>query len=261
MSLGFNKYQYYPHATLEGCGQDAQDMRELIFRGRLGLTYDSTAVLLDKDGTRKNIDETLEMLLCSYSWIKTVLFSSSGHGTKNPSSIEPDGVEGALVCYDTQDLLGQEVCDPDTLYTESHLFSFLARVPINCLFEAFIDACFAGELAEPKTRTTLTGRAYTTRVLPRRRLVKPYLTRVLNERPNTTVIWAASQPDQTSAEAFLGGKSRGAFTYFLCQKLTADIPRKDLLLSVTAALRVEGFSQRPMLLCSDRLMELPVGSF
>jgi hypothetical protein len=62
------------------------------------------------------------------------------------------------------------------------------------------------------------------------------------------VLWAACRSDQYSADADIGGKPAGAFTYFFCKHIRnteGKIARADLIKRICASLKHEGFSQLP----------------
>jgi hypothetical protein len=83
-------------------------------------------------------------------------------------------------------------------------------------------------------------------LLPVRRLAR-------TEKMNH-VLWAACRDNQYSADASIGGKPGGAFTYFFCRHLrdtSGRISRADLLRRVRASLAHEGFSQVPQLECPE----------
>lgn len=255
MSFGVNQYANFPDARLNGCKQDSEDMREKIFIEGLGLTWDQTAVLWDQDCTKLGMEAGLNLLTANADRLERAFFSTSGHGTPYLNPDEPDGQEGALVCHDLREYPNGDY-DPSTLYLESEFVKALSVIPLSCLYESWIDVCYAGEYAET-WRTIRSGKV---RCFPPRRRIRPLLHRVMAERlGENTVIWAASRPEQTSSEGWFEGKSRGAFTYYFCREFRPDLSRGELLDRVRQALMINGYSQEPMLSCSDRLRALPVG--
>ena len=68
------------------------------------------------------------------------------------------------------------------------------------------------------------------------------------------VLWAACRDNQYSADADVGGKPGGAFTYFFCKHVrdaAGRISRADLIKRVKGSLAHEGFSQVPQLECAQ----------
>ncbi len=66
------------------------------------------------------------------------------------------------------------------------------------------------------------------------------------------VLWSACKSNQYSADADVGGKPGGAFSYFFCRHIrdtAGKVSRADLLKLVRASLKHEGFSQVPQLEC------------
>jgi metacaspase-1 len=78
-----------------------------------------------------------------------------------------------------------------------------------------------------------------------------------NPRPHTLPpipeylsLFSGCADNQTSADALIGGKYNGAFTYYFCKHLRdvkGKISRADLLKRVRASLKHEDFDQVPQL--------------
>jgi hypothetical protein len=77
------------------------------------------------------------------------------------------------------------------------------------------------------------------------------------------ILWAACRSNQYSADADVGGKPGGAFTYFFCKHIrdnAGKVARAELLKLVRASLKHEGFSQVPQLEGPEENKKLPVFS-
>jgi hypothetical protein len=254
LSIGNNKY-IRPGSDLTGCINDAKDMRDIIFQQGLMISEGQCAVLFD--ATRKDMDFGMDILFDNAPRLERIFYSHSGHGTQNADPNEPDNWEGAIVCADIE--AQGDSWNQETIYTENRFESKLALVPDTCLFEAFLDLCYSGEFAESQRKEVVFERR--SRYLsPPRRVIKPMFHRTVALRPNT-VIWAACEAHQEAAEGFFEGKARGAFTYYLTKLYEPDMSRQEILVKVTEALRQEGYSQRPVLQCSESLKTLPIGIF
>lgn len=243
-----NKY-LRPGNNLSGCVNDSKNLRTKA-QAMLQMSDGSCAVQWDQDNTLAGMEEGFDILLREINKLDYVLWTHSGHGGQRPSAstIEPDGVEGTIICYDTDLVDGQWVRS----LTESLLFQKLIRVPQTTLLEAIIDVCFAGEAAEKRTVRGLQG--------PSLGHPNPILYRTAEARGwDNIVIWAASQPTQESAEDLIDGQAQGAFTWALCKEWVEGISRGQLLENVRDLLKREGYDQSPMLLCNQRLLNLPVG--
>ena len=83
---------------------------------------------------------------------------------------------------------------------------------------------------------------------------EPLRVRRIGERSSSRhVLWAACRSNQYSADADVGGRPGGAFTYFFCRHIRdtqGEINRAELLKRVRASLKYEGFSQVPQLECA-----------
>lgn len=256
MSFGTNKY-LLPDSNLNYCVQDSLDMRQ-FFQEQLTVPEGSCAVLWDKDCTKAGMVYGLGLLTQNAPRLDRCLLSISGHGYPQSNPDEPDGQEGAIVCHDAAELADGSL-DPDYLLTETEFREALAVIPDTCLFEAWLDVCFAGESADRFWKPQYPG--YRVRsIIPRKRNIRPLLHRVVQDRFNeNTVVWASSHPDQPSAEGYFQGKGNGAFTWAFLKMYEPDMPRGVLLEKVAQRLKAEGYSQVPMLQCSEKLRALPVG--
>ena len=68
--------------------------------------------------------------------------------------------------------------------------------------------------------------------------------------PNYLVLFSGCKDNQTSADAQIGSKYNGAFTYYFCKHLRdvkGKISRTDLLKRVRASLKFNDFDQIPQL--------------
>lgn len=256
MSIGTNKYPLLD-SRLNYCVQDSIDMRQ-FYQDRLQVPEGSCAVLWNADCTKAGMRYGLGLLTENAPRLDRCLLSISGHGTPVINPDEPDGQEGAMVCHDTAELPDGSL-DPDTLFLESEFRGALQVIPNTCLFEAWLDLCFAGEHADRFWKPAFPGYRVRT-IIPRKRNIRPLLHRVVQDRFNeNTVVWASSYPDQPSVEGYFDGKGNGAFTWAFLKMYEPDMPREVLLAKITQRLKAQGYSQTPMLQCSDRLRGLPVG--
>jgi hypothetical protein len=70
------------------------------------------------------------------------------------------------------------------------------------------------------------------------------------------VLWAACTPAQYAADAEIGGKPNGAFTWFFCEAVRnagLDAARAALIENTKKNLKSDGFDQTPQLECSTLL--------
>lgn len=255
---GTNLYRNSPEDNLRGCVPDSVQMREW---GQLtqGLTMDECAVLWDVETAKKDLTWGLDILVSNFNYLQRVFWSHSSHGTQVPGD-EVDKFCGAICCHDIkEDRAGWESA---TVLSENELRQIFAPLPLTCLLEIFLDCCFAGEFLRELGR-----RHAAARYLPNpglHEMVRPRhpFARLMEDRKGQDiVIWAACQENQTSADAFLGGGWHGAFTWFFCKEYQPDMPRRVLLANIIKALREAGYSQTPVLGCSEALRNLPVGVF
>ena len=72
---------------------------------------------------------------------------------------------------------------------------------------------------------------------------------------DNVVLWAACQPEQTSADAYFSGKPGGAFTTAFLEFYREDRCRSDIIYYARPWLKSQGFDQVPHLYCNhDKAM-------
>lgn len=257
--FGTNRY-VRPGNNLAGTHNDNLNLRDKI-QATLGFVSNNCAVQWDAQNTLAGVMGGLDMVLAASGGLDYFLCQFSCHGGDNPSIHEPDGTEGVIICHDA-DLEGPVW---KNVLTETMLYYKLMELSMTCLGEFFMDLCQSGEFAElEKLAHSHKMVKFISRGPGPEKEVKefppPLLHRVAQARKmENIVIWSACQQTQTAAEDYIGGKAQGAFTWALCKEWVPGISRGELLDKITRTLDLAGYSQRPMLLCNDRLRGLPIG--
>lgn len=261
LCVGVNVFQNFPGATLQGCVNDAQDMRKLLTEA-FGFAPGDVVTLTDAQATKANILERLREMVdgARAGRLDYLVFSMSSHGTQVPDvhGDEPDRADEAFCPHDLA--ARGKVWDPDHLIVDDELNALFVQLPRNVLLEVFLDTCHSGTglraqdllpdrrprflpppspeaLAEVEARGSFGIRHYL---------------RQQRELPHQ-ILWAACRANQTSADAHLGGGWHGAFTYYLCREVRAcgnQLSRRDLLARVRSDLAAGHFAQTPQLECS-----------
>jgi len=75
-----------------------------------------------------------------------------------------------------------------------------------------------------------------------------------NTNSKNIVVWSGCGEAQTSADAYIGGKYNGAFTYFWCKHMRdsgGNLSRAELLKRVKTSLTSSRFTQVPELTCNE----------
>lgn len=259
LCVGINNFKNYPSAALQGCVNDANDMKDIL-RDFLGFKDGDITVLTDSHATKSAIMAALKSMVDGakkgkYSYL---VFSLSSHGTQVPdtSGDEPDRYDEAFCPHDLAQAGNR--WDASHIITDDELHDLFITLPENVLLEVFLDTCHSGSglravdmLLDRKPRylpppsleafREVEGRA--PRSLNKMMLDKGIIHHIL---------WAGCRADQTSADAHIGGSWHGAFTYNFCKELRAyknDISRSSLLNKVRDNLRADHYTQIPQLEC------------
>jgi hypothetical protein len=234
-------------AQLSGCVNDAQHMAA-YFRDQ---GFDDLTILLDTQATKAAIERELGRLVGSLTGRDLGVFYNSGHGTQGSVSLSPGASavkhEGIVPSdYRTAGIIWDQ-----------HVRDELAYVHGDARMVVIMDTCFSGgmyRLAPP-----LTDHYRRVRYLPpeewlrdadieaewerlagglegpldenyERQFVLNDIARVASQRVDKAfpvLLLAASQPNQVSWCAEIGGVPQGAFTYALLQVLTGHGPDGD----------------------------------
>lgn len=252
--VGVNKYKL-PGSDLQGCVNDVTNVRDVLLK-YFGFRVRDIRVLVDGRATKKAILDWLQWLVKGAAAGDRLLFHFSGHGSQIR---DRDGDElkdrmDEILCPHDMDWDGTFIVDDDFKV----LFSSL---PKGVRLEVLLDCCHSGT----GTREAMgLGQLPLEQTIRPRFLVPPVDIRMREEddlnvqhiarpaNPLTHVLFSGCRDNQTSADAFIGGAYNGAFTYYFCKhlrKVQGNITRVDLLKSLRASLRHEGFSQVPQLEC------------
>jgi metacaspase-1 len=260
LCVGINKFKNYPQFTLQGCVNDANDMKGVL-KDLLGFTNADITVLTDAQATKANIWAKLKALVdeAKKGKLDYIVFSLSSHGTQVPdlSGDEPDQADEAFVPYD----IAQKGngWDPKYVITDDEFHDLFVQLPPNVLLEVYFDTCHSGSglkaidlltdrrpryIPPPSMKAFKEVEGKRSRGL--RHLLAPQRELVHN------ILWAGCRSDQTSADAHISGAYHGAFTYYFVKEIRAcknKLARKDLLAKIRANLAAGHYSQIPQLEC------------
>jgi uncharacterized caspase-like protein len=222
-----------------------------------GFAAADTTVLTDAAAGKRAVMDVLTSMVTSAAPGDHLVFSFSSHGTQVPDTDgdEADHADEAFATYDIAQKGNQ--WDPDTVIVDDELRVLLGTLPAGVLMEVFLDTCHSG--TGLRAEDLLSGRR--PKFLPPptvtglrtvdNALRRGTVNEVVKALPSASrpVLYAGCRSDQTSADATFGGRSNGAFTYYLLQALEADAsrPRSAILAELTASLRSNDFGQRPTL--------------
>ncbi len=272
--VGINDYPGTQN-DLQGCVNDITNVYDVLVK-HFGFSPQEIVMLSNSRARKAAILEGLESLLGGAKEGDTLVFHYSGHGSQvrdaDGDELE-DGKDEILCPYDF-DWTGGFIRDDD-------LASLIGGLRRGVQLEVILDSCHSGtgtrELVldrralasrEPSAVPSLrdAGELWKSAYCIRPRFLAPPadvdlradeifgpalpVRRIARAQPMNHVLWAACRSSQYSADADIGGKPSGAFTYFFCRHLRAvqgKVNRDTLLKLVRASLKHEGFSQVPQL--------------
>jgi metacaspase-1 len=257
LCVGINRFMHYPDATLNGCVNDASDMKSVL-REHFGFADDEIKVLIDGQATKSAIMKELSSMV---EGAKTgryghIVFSLSSHGTQVPDTggDEPDKADEAFCPHDLA--ADGDRWHPDHIITDDELHDLFINLPEDTLLEVYLDTCHSGTglraadmLFERRPRF-LPPPSLEAFLEIRNRAPRSLNDLLLKKGVAQHILWTGCRDDQTSADADIGGGWHGAFTYFFCRELRAcknTLSRAELLDRVRKALSKAHYTQIPQL--------------
>jgi hypothetical protein len=257
LCVGINKFKKLPSAALNGCVNDARDMKAIL-KEFLGFTDRNVKVLTDSKATKAAIMSQLQAMVegAKKGLYDHLVFSLSSHGTQVPDTDgdEPDNADEAFCPYDLESDGVKWL--PDHIITDDELNTLFSQIPENVLLEVYFDTCHSG--TGLKALDMLLDRR--PRFLPPPSVeaflkVEKLQARGLNDLMQTKgivhhILWTGCKADQTSADAHIDGSWHGAFTYFFCKELRAcnnTLSRAELIEKISNDLKNGHYSQTPQL--------------
>lgn len=245
--VGINDYRKIN--DLRGCINDVTNMRDVLLK-YFGFTVPDIRVLVDSRATKANILARLKWLITGAKKGDMLIFHYSGHGTQLR---DRDGDE-------LKDYMDEAICPWDTnwdggLILDDDLYNIFKGVGKGVSLEVILDACHSGS----GTREIMVISDMKIRFLPppidiecriEEGLKVKRIAKATSDKPLNHTLWAACKDNQTSADALIGSSYNGAFTYYFCKYIRekqGKITRDELLKSVKASLKYNGYSQIPQL--------------
>jgi hypothetical protein len=245
----------YPSAPLYGCLDDVATAHALT--APLGYTADART-LRDGEATGAAIESGLRWLLAGLKPGDVAFFHYSGHGSwvRDLDGDEPDGRDETLVPVDF------DFADKRTWFTDDRVARIIREAGLapGALFVLNIDACNAGTMqrmaalphatryrALPAPAVSVAPVAWWRRALGLGLRSRPFGGRVLTAGKGKVVQLSATTPTELAADAFIGGRWRGAHTWALEACWRPGITYRDLARDMRRLLRREGYQQTPTL--------------
>jgi hypothetical protein len=252
--VGINRYPD-PADELRGCVNDVLLMRETLERHYGFTDPGGVRVLADRRATTAAIMEGLAWLVDGVAAGDSLVFHYSGHGSQVPdrNGDEHDGLDEILCPYDLE---------WEHPLTDDDLAAAVAPIPKGALLTVILDCCHSGTgLREPSRNGSRVRYRFLPHLVEPAAFPRPVRRFGAAVAKTNAVLLAACRDDQTSADAFIDGKYRGAHTWFLCRSLRAadwNPTYRNLAFATGAALSRAGFDQVPQLEGPARLLTMPV---
>ena len=223
---GINEYAYNSDENrLRGCVNDSLD---LVAR------FPSDHILIvDKQATKQNIMVAWQAQRDKCQPGDILRIGHSGHG-----------IEDGLCCYNLRPQ--GNGWNPNGYIAYPEIVEFCKEIPLTITVEFLFDCCHCAD--KIKTLAYAYGKA---KYFRRTSGALPIATPAQPARPSSVkenvIFWAACEPEQTSADAYIDNKAQGAFTAAFLQFEQPGRSRSDIIYYARAWLKKQGYQQTPHL--------------
>lgn len=246
--------------SLNGCINDSQNIKEILLKN-YNYSIGNIKVLNDNDQnnlpTKKNIEDSLIVLVKDLKANDTVLFYYSGHGSqlKDVGGDETDGKDEVLVPVDFKK---NGVIKDDWIFD-----NVLKKIPKDVSLWVFTDCCHSGTMVDLKYNFTSNCKLKSGSIKKGMNFIYNDWTDSFgmnverkNELLGNICLFSGCQDAETSADAFLANKNQGAFTYCLLESLKnlngKSIKLRNILKEINCRLDINGFNQNTQLSISKQ---------
>ena len=257
--VGINKYP--PVQDLQGCVNDVELQRHLLIH-RFGFNPKDIYTLIDEKATRQGILEAFEEHLIKQAKPEdVVVYHYSGHGSlvRDPdpiivsSSRDKSGLNGTFVPIDSELPSSQGGVVQDIMgHTLFLLMSALKSENVT----AVLDSCYSGAATRKlKVRArdnkgkniqiSPDEKSYQEQWLSKLKLSRQQFVEAYRRGVAKGVVLAATDPNQTAADAQINGFYAGIFTYKLTQYLWQQTSTPERAITYVVPNIPEDFKQTP----------------
>jgi hypothetical protein len=204
--VGINKWKNLPDATLQGCVNDANDIKDVIVK-QFGYLVKNIKVLLDSKASKKAIKTELVKLIKNSVAGDDLLFCFSCHGTQidDKNKDEPDGQDEAIcpadLSYDNWE---------GTLLVDDEIYEIFKLLPKGVNLCVIADCCHA----DTNTKE-LNSKGIKSKFIKFPNKNKGKIKKICKANKKETqrhVLLAACRSNETSADAFINNRYNGAAT-------------------------------------------------
>lgn len=260
----------YPGCPLQGCVNDAVNMRNLLMT-RYGFGSGDICMLTDGEATTANILSKLDWLVDVRPG-DFVVFHYSGHGAQVPTGdpSEPDGLSECICPVDFDWSAPRMIID-------KQFVSIFSRIPAGCIFNWASDSCHSGDLDRELVAPVAMSKSNvfypiacflkklcfwqkpkvaTAKTFPNpphimlgisRAAAKGFQTRGMVGGKLDVGFISGCKSNQTSADTYMNNQPCGALTTFLIKNIneTPNVPLSTLVANINRDLQANGYSQSP----------------
>jgi len=266
----------YPGSPLRGCVNDALLMYKILSE-KYDFKSENIDLITDGECTKKNMLKYLRKLTMDVQSGDYIFFHYSGHGSQVAvndwtNNKESDGMDEILCPVDL---------DWNDPLRDHELGAFFTKLPPDVKILIILDCCHSGTGLRNtwKTIGDQSENDWVNRFMPpppSNILSDPRITlddamnfvapdsvnkngfMVETAKQGSAILISKCQDNQTSADAYLGGRYQGALTCLLAQSLAENdysLSYKNLILEINKKTDKMGFEQNPQLESKSTLFD------
>lgn len=220
LSFAINNYPGSGN-DLNGCIND-----QINISGKLADFY--VRCFKDSEVTKARFTTEVEAVITQAKAGDVIVIHYSGHGTyvTDTSGDEPDNADEAIYLY-------------DGALIDDKINEILQKTPAGVTVVILLDSCFSGTATRKLSRPRF---IQTERALPGKVRRK-----FLRSNEIKWIVYSGCSEHQTSADAYIGGKYNGAFTYYAMKALDRSLSYEQWYNKIREYLPSKSFEQIPTL--------------
>lgn len=223
----------YPRTgnDLNGCINDQSDLISKLPQWNVKAFRDSEATI-------RNFRDNVKNYILGMKSGDFLIIQYSGHGTRvrDNSGDEADGYDEALYLY-------------DGTFTDDSFNELMLLIPEGAKVMVVLDSCFSG------TATRNKGKYFKPKYIAPTEDRSWVQNKIVKDAPLNHLVFSGCKSDQTSADALIGSRYNGAFTYFWLRAMRQGMTYREWINETVRLISLNGFEQVPTLEGPEEMLD------
>ena len=254
--VGINIYKPELGSNLRGCVNDVENIRELLVN-YFGFNPENIRVIINERATKLDILERLGWLLSETVSGDELVFHYSGHGSQVRDR------HGDELDDDLDEILCPHDLNWDDPLTDDILATLFDKVPVGVNLTMISDSCHSGTITRDIGCNGNMVDSIPKRIIPPYDIRSRSLGLKIQKKRNlgmsreivqNHVLLSGCKDNQTSSDAYIGGKYQGALSWALTTAIKENPNMTWLELHKIITDKLKSYTQDPQLSGNDVLL-------